>query len=111
MEITIEGATPNSMVPVGEQRRVESTDLIRTLMRRGYVRRVPDEPAPVDASSVPVQATLSVDPLEVPEPLGIEPTEQDTKAVWQAWLDVHDIDWNASDTKAQLIARWEAAQE
>lgn len=90
VQVEIEGKSPNSVIEVGERRVVTRTAYINTLVRNGFI---------------------TVVGLVAPPPPIVAPTASASKAEWREFLTARNIAHTASDTKAELIARWETPTE
>lgn len=104
--IIIEGSNnPSTFLAKGQRTIVERSPMIDKLIRKGFVVVIDERPStPAAPSAAPPEPAVD-------EPEEIEvPPESAIKSVWQDFLDDMQIAYPATATKADLIARWEAAQ-
>lgn len=95
MKVTIEGSlTPSTYLPRGVRRVVTLTPFIERLVRRGFVRILPEEPT---TEEVAVAAT---DPA---------PARNATRDEWAEFLERQGFTVADSATRTELIATWDEA--
>lgn len=109
-EVTIEGSIlPCAFLPRGERRTVQRTDFIDKLIARGYVVLIEEDgaaPAVVGEASWTGPRDPHIVTGDVSPPPGSA-----LKGVWADFLDNQRIPYEETDTKADLIRRWDERDE
>lgn len=89
IQVEIEGTSPNTVLDVGDRRVVTRTPFINNMVRGGFVKIV---------------ALVPATPSEV-----VAPDKSARKAEWAEFLTKQGVKFQADDTKARLMERWDYA--
>lgn len=105
--VTLEGtSTPSTYLARGARKTVERTGYVNKLIRGGYVRVVQEHRA---MEEVLTTAAQQYEAAVLERQITTAPTAVDPKPVWADFLERQHISYPKKATRADMIARWEAA--
>ena len=112
--VTVEGTiTPSTFLARGARLTVERTEYIEKLIRRGFIQVVGTQPqAPAQALVEETPTPAPVEETAVPADAEPQPTppRNARRDTWAAFLDQEKIAYEDSDSRDDLIERWENSQ-
>lgn len=110
--ILIEGATPNTYLNTGQRRRVEKTQLVRKLLKSGYIVEIKPDPilAPTititNDSGQDLEVELITQPAEERDDAVAVPARNASKDTWREFLESEGFEVDATATREQMIGAW-----